>query len=182
MRGRMKKLTLLRHAKAGDDGLAARDIDRRLNPKGRRAARAMGRHLRETETRFDAIVASPATRVAETVAEVSAGYGRDLDPAWDRRIYLASAAELLDLIREQPAQAGRLLLVGHNPGLEDLTLELLRADEDTRDEIAIKYPTGTLVEIDLPIDDWADLTSGTGGLARFIRPRDLDPALGPDVA
>jgi len=178
----MKKLTLLRHAKAGDDGLAARDLDRRLNAKGRRAARAIGRHLRETRTCFDAVVASPATRVAETVEEVGNGYGRGLDPAWDKRIYLASAAELIELIREQPAGAARLLLVGHNPGLEDLTLELLRENEAQRDEIAAKYPTGTLAEIEFDIDDWADLAPGTGGLARFVRPRDLDPELGPDFA
>ncbi|PZU11605.1 histidine phosphatase family protein [Sphingomonas sp.] len=178
----MKKLTLLRHAKAGDDGLAARDIDRRLNPKGRRAARAIGRHLRETQTRFDRVVASPATRVAETVEEVATGYGRGLDPAWDRRIYLASAQELMDLIREQPSRAERMLLVGHNPGLEDLVLELVRHDDGKRGEVAVKYPTGTLAEIDLPIDDWAELAPATGQLARFVRPRDLDPELGPDFA
>lgn len=181
----MKKLTLLRHAKAADDGLAARDIDRPLNAKGRKAARTLGRHLRETGTRFDAVVASPAARVAETVEEVQAGYGRDSDPRWnphwDRRIYLASVDDLMDVLREQPREAERLLLVGHNPGLEDLALELVRADDDRRDEMSTKYPTGTLAEIELPIDDWAEIAAGTGGLARFIRPRDLDPALGPEV-
>jgi phosphohistidine phosphatase len=178
----MKTLTLLRHAKAGEDGLAARDFDRRLNPKGRRAARAMGRHLRETGLTFDIVVASPATRVAETVEEAAAGYGRGLDPRWDRRIYLASVDELMDVVREQPAAADRLLLVGHNPGLEDLTLALLRPDDGRREEVAVKYPTGTLAQIKLPIADWAELTAGTGSLARFIRPRDLDPEFGPDPA
>jgi phosphohistidine phosphatase len=178
----MKKLTLLRHAKSGDDGLAARDIDRRLNPKGRRAARAVGRHLRDTAARFDAVVASPAVRVAETVEDVSAGYGRDLDPVWDRRIYLASAPELIDLIREQPATTESLLLIGHNPGLEDLVLTLVPATDGKRGAVEEKYPTATLAEIDLDIQDWAELGPAKGALARFVRPRDLDPELGPDFA
>ncbi|MDO6416613.1 histidine phosphatase family protein [Sphingomonas sp. BIUV-7] len=177
----MKKLTLLRHAKSGDDGLVARDIDRRLNAKGRRAARAIGRHLRDTASRFDAVVASPAVRVAETVEEVSAGYGRGLAPIWDRRIYLASASELIDLIRGQPAETGSLLLIGHNPGLEDLVLTLVPASDGKRGAVEEKYPTGSLAEIDLDIEDWADLAPATGGLARFVRPRDLDPELGPDA-
>jgi phosphohistidine phosphatase len=176
----MKTLTLLRHAKAGDDLLATRDIDRRLNPKGRRAARAVGRHLRETNTRFDAVIASPATRVAETLEEVTTGFGRALDPVWDRRVYLASAEELMEIIRAQPGAVDRLLLVGHNPGLEDLVLELLRPDDGKRGEVAVKYPTGTLAEIELAIDDWAALAPETGELRRFVRPRDLDPEFGPD--
>ena len=182
LRGSMKTLTLLRHAKSGDDGLAARDIDRRLNAKGRRAARAMGRMLRETQTRFDAVLASPATRVAETVEEVSNGYGRGLAPAWDRRIYLASAPELIDLVREQPAATNSLLLIGHNPGLEDLVLALVPGTDVKRGAVEEKYPTATLAEIRLDIEDWADLAPAAGALTRFVRPRDLDPELGPDPA
>lgn len=179
----MKILTLLRHAKSGDDGLAARDLDRRLNAKGRRAARAMGRHLRESGSRFDAVLASPATRVMETVEEVNAGYGRDLAPAWDRRLYLASAPELIDVLQEAPAEAERLLLVGHNPGLEDLVLSLVADDTDAkRGQVEEKYPTASLAEIELDIDAWRDLAPGTGRLLRFVRPRDLDPTLGPDCA
>lgn len=176
----MKTLTLLRHAKSGDDGLAGRDLDRRLNAKGRRAARAIGRHLCETQTRFDAVLASPATRVAETLEEVSNGYGRGLAPAWERRIYLASAPELIDLVREQPAATKSLLLVGHNPGLEDLVLALVPPTDVRRGTVEKKYPTATLAEIQLDIADWAEIGTATGSLARFVRPRDLDPALGPD--
>ena len=87
----MKTLTLLRHAKSGDDGAVARDLDRQLNAKGKRAARTVGRHLREAGLHFDRVVASPATRVAETIEEVGAGYGAALKPNWERAIYLATA-------------------------------------------------------------------------------------------
>ena len=178
----MKRLILLRHAKSGDDGYAARDLDRRLNAKGRRAARAIGKHLRDSEVSFDRVVASPATRVAETIEEVGVGYGRALAPAIERRIYLASAPELIDVVRESPDNAGSLLLVGHNPGLEELVLLLVPERSDAgRAEVEEKYPTASVAEIDLAIDHWSDIAGGSGRLRRFVRPRDLDPALGPDA-
>jgi phosphohistidine phosphatase len=179
----MKRLTLLRHAKSGEDLAAARDFDRRLNGKGRRAARAMGRHMHDAQLAFDRVVASPAARVVETVREIGAGYGADLAPAWERRIYLASAPELLDLVHEAPDAATSLLLVGHNPGLEQLVLMLVadQADDGARDRVEEKYPTASLAEIMFEVDQWADILPGSGRLLRFVRPRDLDPALGPEA-
>ncbi len=178
----MKRLTLLRHAKSGDDGTVARDFDRRLNAKGRRAARAIGRRLRDDGVRFDRVIASPAVRVAETLEEVSAGYGPGIEPAWERRIYLATADELLDLLQEVPDEAEDVLLVGHNPGLEDLVLMLVPDDAPGyRSEVVEKYPTASVAEIDLDTASWAKVAPGTGRLKRFLRPRDLDPALGPDA-
>jgi phosphohistidine phosphatase len=171
----MKTLTLLRHAKSGWDDMSLRDFDRRLNPKGRRAAEVIGRHLRDAGLAFDHVVASPAVRVVETLEGVASGYGRDLAPLWDRRIYLASSAMLLDVVRELPDAHDRVLLVGHNPGLEDLVL-LLAADAG---EAKDKYPTATLAELAIG-DGWSDAAEGAAELVRFVRPRDLDPTLGPD--
>jgi phosphohistidine phosphatase len=177
----MKTLTLLRHAKSGWDDPVARDFDRPLNAKGRRAASAMGRHWRSIDLDFDHIVASPAVRVEQTLDEVESGYGRTLAPAWDRRLYLASAATLLDVIRELPDTLDRVLLVGHNPGLEELVL-LLAGDSDDalRDAVEEKYPTATLAELALGVDRWEDAKPAGAMLTRFIRPRDLDASLGPD--
>lgn len=177
----MKTLTLLRHAKSGWDDPVARDFDRPLNPKGRRAAATMGREMKALDLAFDRVVASPAVRVVETIAEVEAGYGGALAPAWDRRLYLASAAGMLDVARETDDRVGSLLLVGHNPGLEDLVLMLVpdRAG-GLRDSVEEKYPTATLVEMTFDTDRWVDLAAGGATLTRFVRPRDLDPALGPD--
>jgi len=177
----MKRLTLLRHAKSGDDGTVARDFDRPLNPKGRRAARAIGRHMRDQGLHFDAVLASPATRVAETLAEVEAGYGGALGPHWERRIYLATTDELLDLVHEAPDSADSLLLVGHNPGLEQLVLLLVpRGVDGARGQVEVKYPTASLAEMTFPVDRWRDVEEGGGDLVRFVRPRDLDPELGPE--
>lgn len=177
----MKILTLLRHAKSGWDDPVARDFDRPLNKRGRRAARTVGREMKALGLAFDKVVASPAVRVVETLADVEEGYGAPIRPAYDDRAYLASTATLLELVRETEDGADRLLIVGHNPGLESLAMLLTREGGDAlRDEVAAKYPTATLAEISLPIEHWSDAAGGMGTLVRFIRPRDLDPELGPD--
>lgn len=177
----MKTLTLLRHAKSGWNDPVARDFDRPLNDRGRRAAQTMGRHMRAIGLAFDQVVASPAVRVVETLEDVEKGYGRELHPAFDRRVYLASGVTLLDIVNGLPDSAATALMIGHNPGLEDLAMMLV---PDTgaalRDALETKYPTATLAEIALDIDSWADAAAGAGTLNRFIRPRDLDPSLGPD--
>jgi phosphohistidine phosphatase len=178
----MKTLTLLRHAKSGWDDPVARDFDRPLNPKGQRAAAMVGRHMKSLGLAFDHVVASPAVRVVETLDQVSHGYGSDLAPAWDQRIYLASAATLLDVVHDLPAGAGHVLLAGHNPGLEELVLLLVPDDGAAlRDEVEVKFPTATLAEMTFAADHWGDVRAGAAMLTRFVRPRDLDPSLGPDT-
>ena len=177
----MKTLTLLRHAKSGWDDPVARDFDRPLNPKGQRAAAMMGRHFKALGLAFDHVVASPAVRVVETLGHVGHGYGSDLAPAWDQRIYLASTATLLDVVHELPAGADHVLLAGHNPGLEELVLQLVPDGGALRDEAAIKFPTATLAQIEFDVAAWGDVRLGGGTLARFVRPRDLDSSLGPDT-
>jgi phosphohistidine phosphatase len=177
----MKVLTLLRHAKSTWDDPVARDFDRPLNRRGRKAARRVGQEMRQLGLAFDAVIASPAARVKETLEEVEQGYGGSLGAAFDERVYLASVEVLLELVRSFDDAAQCLLLVGHNPGLEDLALSLSVPDgAPLRTEIEIKYPTGTVVQIELPIERWTDIMERTGRIVSFIRPRDLDPELGPD--
>jgi phosphohistidine phosphatase len=180
----MKRLITFRHAKSGWDQPAVRDFDRALNDKGRRAAATMGRHLRSAGVRFDRIPASPAVRVTETLDAMLDGYGRTVAPSWDRRIYLASAATLLEIVQETPDSVESLLIAGHNPGIEDLVLMLSSAagEEEiaTRTSIGEKYPTASIAELTFAVDRWDEVEEGGGHLVRFTRPRDLDPALGPD--
>jgi phosphohistidine phosphatase len=176
----VKTLTLLRHAKSGWDDASLRDLDRALNAKGRRAATVVGRYLRDGDARFDRVVASPAVRVMETLDAVEAGLGRRLSPAFDRRLYLASAETLVEVIRELPDACERVLLVAHNPGLEDLVLMLAPDDGNPlRGAVEQKYPTASLAELTFA-EGWGDVVAGRATLTRFVRPRDLDPALGPD--
>jgi len=174
----MKTLTLLRHAKSGWDDPVSRDFDRPLNPRGRRAARTVAKEMRRLGLGFDQILASPARRVIETIGEVAQVVGT-IEPVYEQAIYLAAPETLLDLVRQVDDGVGRLLLVGHNPGLECLAL-LLTSTGALRDSAAEKYPTATLAEIALPAERWSDVCEGAGELRRFIRPRDLDPELGPE--
>jgi len=177
----MKILTLLRHAKSGWDDPVARDFDRPLNQRGRRAAATVGRALRDEGARFDAVIASPAVRVVETLREVADGYGGALEPRHEADLYLASPSVLLEHVQRADDRAERLLVVGHNPGLEQLALLLAGSDRSgALAELQDKYPTATVAVIEFDVDHWSQVQKGGGALVRFIRPRDLDPELGPD--
>ncbi len=180
----MKILSLLRHAKSSWDDSVARDFDRPINARGERAASAMGRHAASIGFAPDWIVASPAVRVVETLDHFlpAASLG-ELEPVWDRRIYLASSNTLIDVLRELPDAVAHVLMSGHNPGMEDLVFDLTVADEenDALRHVEEKFPTAALATITLPIAHWADLGARNGTLSHFMRPRDLDPALGPDA-
>jgi phosphohistidine phosphatase len=177
----MKVLTLLRHAKSGWDDPVACDFDRPLNKRGRRAAVTVGRAMRAESMEFDAVIASPAIRVVETLQDVADGYGRALDPRHDPDLYLASPAVLLDRVQHMEDEVERLLVVGHNPGLEQLAMLLAGSDRSGRlAELEAKYPTATLAVLEFDVERWSEVRKSGGTLVRFIRPRDLDPELGPD--
>ncbi|MHA6721552.1 SixA phosphatase family protein [Sphingomonas sp. RS2018] len=178
----MKTLTLLRHAKSGWDDTVQRDFDRPLNAKGQRVALAVGRALKTRGATFDRVVASSAARVVETLDQVGRGYGAALEPVWDRRLYLATPETMIDVVHEQDAGCDRLLIVGHNPGLEQLALDLSGAGSDATLLAAVeaKFPTASVAVLTFPGDDWRVVQPGAGTLVSFVRPRDLDPAFGPD--
>ncbi len=179
----MKTLALLRHAKSDWSDARARDFDRPLNARGVRGAQAMGEYIKSTCLRFDRIIASPAVRVAETIEEACKAWGHTFPVEWDRRIYLASSATLIDLLRELSGEPESVLMIGHNPGLEDLIFDLVPDDGTSplREEVEVKFPTATFAVMELAIDRWADLDERCGKLTAMKRPRDLDPELGPTL-
>jgi len=174
----MKILILLRHAKSDWDDPSQRDFDRPLNARGRKAAAAMGAELRRLGLGFDRVVVSPSRRTTETVERLAEAYG-PLPLDYDERVYLASVPTLLRIVREIDDAHDRLMIVGHNPGMERLALSLAR-DGELRDQVAAKFPTGALAELSFDVASWGEIAEGAGALTRFIRPRDLAPDLGPD--
>ena len=157
----MKSLTLLRHAKSERDSPDGSDFARSLNHRGRADAARMGEEMRKLGLRYDLVLASPAQRVVETLDGVGG-----LAPRFDERIYNASTAELVSIVRETDDSIDRLMMVGHNPGFERLAGQLTHS--------AIDFPTGALVEIDLPIEHWREAGKGSGRLVRFLKPKELD--------
>ena len=156
----MKSLTLFRHAKTERDSDSGRDFDRRLIERGQQDSRRMGQEIGKLGLPFDLVLSSPAARAAET-AELAG-----LSPRYDQRIYDASTGDLLTLAQQTSNEINRLAMVGHNPGFERLASKLLGGD--------IEMPTGSMVEIALPIDDWQEAGNGGGQLVRFLKPKQLD--------
>ncbi len=179
----MKTLGLFRHAKSGWADPRARDFDRPLSERGERGAALMGKHILDTGLKFDRVVASPAVRVTETIERASKAYGRTFPVEWDRRIYLASSATLIDLLRDIEGDPAAVLMVGHNPGLEDVIFDLVPDDGSSplREEVEIKFPTATFAILELDIAGWSDIAEGCARLVAMTRPRDLDPTLGPEL-
>ena len=175
-------LTLFRHAKSSWDDTIPRDFDRPLNKRGEKAAVTMGKWVKENGLTFDHVVASPAVRVIDTIDQFVKGTCERIDATWDRRIYLASSATLMDVLRDQSDEFKDIMMVGHNPGMEDLVFDIVPDDGSTplRDLVWEKYPTAAIARMALNIDRWADIDRKCGTLTHFIRPRDLDAELGPE--
>lgn len=179
----MKKITIFRHGKSGWDAPVSRDFDRPINERGVRGSRLMGEYARKEGLSFDTVYCSPAVRCLETLDAFWEGYGEILHPNWDKRIYLASGSSLLEFLHDLDEPGEAMLMCGHNPGCEELALLLSPEDRTDllREEIEEKFPTASIAEISLPAESWSDVKEGTGTVVRFVRPRDLDPSLGPHM-
>lgn len=181
----MKTLGIFRHAKSDWNDARLRDFDRPLNKRGRVGAAVMGKHIREHAVGWKRVLASPAVRVTQTIDLAGEAAGETPPVTWDRRIYLASSATLIDVLREQDDHGSprSIMLVGHNPGLEDLIFDLVPDDGQSplRDVVEDKFPTAAYAVIELDIENWADVAENCGKLIHLVRPRDLDPSLGPNL-
>lgn len=174
----MLDLMLLRHAKSAWDNPALADHDRPLNRRGRQASERMGAYLLAEGLLPDLALVSSAQRTQETWARLSAGWPQ-LPPAETlKTLYLAPPSRLLAALRHAPAMAGRLLLLGHNPGLEHLAERLAgpRSDAEARRRLQAKFPTGALAIFRLAAQDWASIGEDKARLLRFVTPQDLEEA------
>lgn len=162
----MKTLLVQRHAKSSWKHPELSDHDRPLNKRGKRDAPRMGRLVAAQGLRPDVIVSSTARRARRTAEEVARHAGCEGAVQLDRRLYLASPDEIVDVVRGVAGSARRVMVVGHNPGLEDLVARLAGRRET--------LPTAALAALRLSIRSWAELTASTAGdLAGPWRPREL---------
>jgi phosphohistidine phosphatase len=167
----MRRLLLLRHAKTERAGPGERDRDRKLAERGRTDALATGNYIVRHRLFPDLVLISPTARTQETWSLVAASFAKPPRLVTDDRIYNAGSETLAELIQESGA-AQTLLVVGHNPGLHDLALQLVGSgDVATRAALNEKLPTSGLVVIDFAFDDWSRLHDHSGRLERFVSPR-----------
>lgn len=162
----MKHLLILRHAKSSWDNPALDDHDRPLNKRGRGDAPRMGELLKEQDLLPDVILASTARRVRETVARVIDASEYQGPIHYDRQLYHADPADHIQALQTLPGDPGRVLIVGHNPGLQDWLEQLL--------DTPCRVPTAALAWVELDLASWADLDVGTAGRLQAIwRPKEL---------
>jgi len=164
-------LYVLRHAKSSWDDPALSDRDRPLAPRGRKAAKTIARHLRKEGVEPQLVLCSPARRARETLERIEPALARRSVKVEDA-LYAAGADALLERLHEVGDAVGSVMVIGHNPGLEDLVLTLARPGA-RRDEVAVKFPTAALATLAFDGTRWADLRPGGAELAAFVRPRDL---------
>lgn len=167
----MLRLLLLRHAKAAwPAGIL--DLDRPLAPRGQNAALLMGNYMRSEFLAPDLVLISPARRTQETWEIVQPVIG-EVPSRHDGRIYEAPVARLLAVLREVE-DARTVLMIGHNPGFEDLASLLIgEGDMEGILRLGSKYPTAGLAVIDFEHESWAEVTRKSGRLERFVTPKSL---------
>jgi phosphohistidine phosphatase len=168
----MLRLILLRHAKAAwPPGIL--DVDRPLAARGQEAALVMGDYLKRERLAPDLAIVSSARRTQETWERVQPILG-EIEMRSDGRIYEAPVGRLLEVVREVEPGIGTLLLIGHNPGFEELAKHFIgEGDMDSILRLGQKYPTAGLAVIDFELESWADVGKKTGRLERFVTPKFL---------
>ena len=165
-----RRLVVLRHAKS-DWPAGVADHDRPLGRRGVRDSTAAGRWLVEHGDSPDLVWCSTAVRTRQTWEHVEAELAQPCSVNFEDRVYDAAVADLVDVLRQTPKKTSLVLLVGHNPGVQDLVLALAdRASGDARALAETKFPTSGLAVLDVD-GEWGDLGQGRAHLAAFVVPR-----------
>ncbi|MBV7696536.1 histidine phosphatase family protein [Streptomyces sp. TRM70350] len=169
--GPLRRLVVLRHAKsARPPGVA--DHERPLAPRGRRDAPAAGRALAEADCLPDLALCSTAVRARQTWQLASAQWGTPPPVRHDPRLYAADVPDLLAAVQAVPPEIRTLLLVGHNPGLEELVLALAGDGlGDTLDRVRVKFPTSAIAVLAWYGSGWDALRPGVALLTDVLVPR-----------
>jgi len=166
-----RTLILLRHGKS-DWSTNNDDFDRPLKKRGKNASRQVGKWLSANQRVPDFVITSPATRAMQTAEIACEAMGINKEDIYSRKhIYLATTEELLYVLEDCPEQAQCVMLVGHNPGLEELLYYLVNGTM-TIPEDGKLMPTATLAILEMP-DTWAQLQTGSAKLEFLLRPREL---------
>lgn len=163
---RMKTILLFRHGKSDWYADYSHDHERPLAPRGRRAARAMGRWLSHTRPEPDHIICSTARRTRQTcrLASVAGGWAATVEN--EAKLYGGDCRDLLDCIYSAPDHSSVLMLIGHQPTWSEAAAVFSR-------QAVAHFPTGTMARVDLPVNSWLDVEFGIGTLVWLQTPKKL---------
>ena len=153
------------------------DAARPLSDRGEAAARLMGGYMARHSLVPERVLCSPARRTRETWTGIAAQWRADMDVVFDPRLYAATPQTVLSIVRAQDDAARTLLVIGHNPGLQEAAELLIAAgDVELRERLREKFPTAALAVIDFAIDKWSRVHERSGRLDRYITPRSIAAA------
>lgn len=167
MAHKLRELILLRHAKSDWKEETESDIDRPISPKGKKQARKVASWLHQNQLAPDLILISPAKRAQQTYRRICKECPTEAQTL--EKLYLAELDSLKSILAETPKEIKRLMIIGHNPGLEQLARFLTTHADDAEIQL---FPTASLAHFVLP-EDWSHLEAGDGKLQQFIRPKDI---------
>ena len=174
----MKTVFLLRHAKSDWDDPTLKDHDRSLSERGRAAAPKIGAYIKSKRYKPETILCSTARRTVETYDLIKGAIGEGSKVKFEESLYLAELRHLLERLKWLDDELKSAMIIGHNPGMEQLANALphapkTEAEEKLHKRMREKFSTCAFAVIKLPVKAWRDVKPGIGTLADFVRPRDL---------
>jgi phosphohistidine phosphatase len=169
---RDRTVILLRHAKSSWSDSTVADIDRPLAPRGERAARKLAKYIRRKKIRPALVLCSPSLRTRQTLEAVESSLGKRSAVKVVPQLYAASEQELLEQLQALPDSVRSVMLIGHNPSLQNLALVLASRGADLP-QLQEKFPTGALATLVVPGESWAALSPGEAELVEYVVPGQL---------
>jgi phosphohistidine phosphatase len=168
-------LYLFRHAKSSWDDPALADIDRPLAPRGEMASKAMGQYFELADVHPNLVLCSPSARTRATLANVMPALGDPKSVTYDDALYHAASTTMVRLLQAVPQECGSVMIVGHNPGMENLARYLIgKGNPEDITRLRMKFPTAALAILVLPAGGWTAIGPGSCHLHSYVVPRDLE--------
>lgn len=170
----MKTLFLLRHAKSSWADSSLGDFDRPLSGRGRKAVAKMATFMAEKGLRPDLILSSSSARTRETFWRFQEAFGEELEVEFVDDLYHSSSILMLNLVQNAPSQISSLMLLAHNPGIQDAALRFLGYGSPADiSRLDFKFPTGALAQFSFHAEVWQDVNFEEGKLERLVFPKDI---------
>ena len=162
----------MRHAKSSWDDSELADHDRPLAPRGRKGAGLIAQHMKKSGLEPSVVLCTSALRARQTLELIRPALAKGTAIKIEPKLYGATSNELMTRIRRLSPTAASVLVVGHNPAIQDLVLELASGSKELG-AIRAKFPTAALVVLDAPIDEWRQLAPGEASIVDFVTPKSL---------
>jgi phosphohistidine phosphatase len=168
----MKKLVLMRHAKSSWDDPDLEDHERPLTARGRKAATQIAKYLEDSRLAPTIVLCTTAARARETLELIRPALGDSATVKIEPKLYGAGSKELLARIRRVSQAAPSALVIGHNPAIQDLVLELV-PDAPLADQIRRKFPTAAVATLHIRVGEWRNVAPAKASLVEFVTPKGL---------